>query len=135
MNAPQLLDLDDLNLNVKCEQGFEFEYLDGNGNGTGFHITVLGGEAPKVQSWVRNKLNQRRAQEAMAAKRGKDAERTVEDDIDFGNEAAAIRIIGWRGAKQEYSPAMALQLVTMNSLVREQVLKASNDLGNFSKAN
>lgn len=128
-----LLSLKDLNLAEKCGQGFEFEYVDGNGNGTGFLITVLGSDAPKVQEWVRKRMNQRRSHEAMQAKRGKEVERTVEDDIDFGNEAAAIRITGWRGIEESYSPDLALQVVTFNSLVREQVLKASNDLTNFTK--
>lgn len=127
------LDLQDLNLATQCAEGFEFEYINPAGKPTGFFITVIGSEAEPVTEWVRKTLNSQRTQAAVAAKRGKDVERTVEDDIEFGNGAAAVRIIGWRGLKQEYSKENALTLVTINSHVREQVLKESNELANFSK--
>lgn len=136
------LTLDDLNLTEKCDQGFEFEYIDDAGKGTGFFITVLGSESNKVQEWIRRQLNQRRFAESQASKRGKELERSVEDDIDFGNQSAAIRIVSWRGLKAspaedapevKYSADLALQIVTMNSRIREAVLKESSELANFSK--
>ncbi|MEO7031121.1 MAG: hypothetical protein ABI351_11970 [Herbaspirillum sp.] len=125
--------IDSLNLSAKCESAFEFEYVDTDGKDTGIFITVLGSQAPTVQEWIRKSLNRRRAQEAIQAKRGKEVERTVEDDEEFGNEAAAVRIVGWRGITQEFSHELAVRLVTNNSEIRAQVFKASNDLSNFTK--
>jgi hypothetical protein len=131
---PATVSLAALDLTTLCEANqYEFEYLDTAGRATGVFITVLGSQAPKVQNWIRQRLNQRRAQEAMAAKRGKELQRTVEDDDDFSNEAAAIRIVGWRGITEEYSPALALRLVASNSEIRDQVFRASNDLSHFTK--
>ena len=94
-----LFSLEELNLVSASENSYEFEYLRGDGRPTGVFISVLGSQAPKVQEWIRKTLNRRRTQEAIAAKRGKEVERLVEDDEDFGIGAAAIRIVGWRNIK------------------------------------
>jgi len=133
MNKATGLSLDDLNLVVASENSYEFEYLRADGRPTGVYIRVLGSQAPKVQEWIRKSLNRRRAQEAIAAKRGKEVERLVEDDEQFGIEAAAIRVCGWRGISEPYSPENALVLCSNNSEIREQVFEASNNLGNFTK--
>lgn len=131
---PATISLAALDLSTQCEtNAYEFEYVDSAGKGTGVFFTVLGSQAPKVQNWIRQRLNQRRAQEAMAAKRGKELQRTVEDDDEFSNEAAAIRILGWRGITEEYSHALAMRLVASNSEIRDQVFRASNDLSHFTK--
>ncbi len=126
--------LADLDLTSASEKAFEFEYLRTDGSETGVFLTVLGSQAPLVQSWVRKSLNRRRSQEAMAAKRGKEIDRTVEDDEQFGVDAAAIRVVAWRGITEPYSPENALLLMTNNSELRDQVFEASNNLGNFNKA-
>lgn len=129
------LSLKDLNLNEKCAEGYKFEFLDAEGKGTGIHFTVLGAHAPSVQKWVNTKINERRKHDAVQAKRGKiDEVRPVEDDIDFGYEYVAIRIIGWDGITESYSPENALALCEMNPLVVEQVKAASEELGNFTKS-
>lgn len=127
------LSLDDLNLVAASENSYEFEYLRTDGRPTGVFISVLGSQAPKVQEWIRKTLNRRRAQEAIAAKRGKEVERLVEDDEQFGVEAAAIRVVGWRGISEVYSPESALILCSNNSEIRDQIFEASNNLGNFTK--
>lgn len=126
--------LADLDLVSASENSFEFEYLRPDGRETGVFIKVIGSQAPKVQEWIRKSLNRRRAQEALATKRGKEIERLVEDDEQFGIDAAAIRIVGWSGISEPYTPEAAKILVTNNSEIRDQVLEASNNLGNFSKS-
>jgi hypothetical protein len=127
-----LFSLDDLNLVTASENSYEFEYLKGDGRPTGVFISVIGSQAPKVQEWIRKTLNRRRSQEAIAAKRGKEVERLVEDDEDFAIGAAAVRIVGWKGIKEPYSPEGALKLCRNNSEVRDQVFEASNNLANFT---
>jgi len=132
--AVTTLSIGALNLGTKCEQEFEFEYVNGKGKGTGVFITVLGSQAPKVRDWVRKSLNSRRSAEQMQTKRGKDVVRTVEDDEEFSEEGAAIRMTGWRGITEEFNFANALHLASINSEIRDQVFAASNDLANFTKA-
>ena len=128
------LSLDDLNLVAASENSYEFEYLRSDGKSTGVFISVLGSQAPKVQEWIRKNLNRRRAQEALAAKRGKEIERTVEDDEEFSIEAAAIRICGWKGINEPFTLEAARILCTNNPEVRDQVFEASNNLGNFTRS-
>lgn len=132
--AAKTISLDSLDLTTQCEQAFEFEYIDPQGRETGVFISVLGSQSPTVQEFVRKSLNARRAREALAMKRGKELEVTVEDDEEFSNKAAAIRIVGWRGITEPFSQALALKLVSINSELRGQVFKASNDLQNFMTA-
>ena len=127
------LSLADLNLNTQCERAHEFEYLDPQGRPTGVFLSVLGSQSPTVQKWIRGQLNTRRTREAMAAKRGKELETTVEDDEEFTIESAAIRLVGWRGISEPFSPGLGLELMSINAEARAQVFKASNDLGNFTK--
>ena len=91
------LSFEDLDLVSASENAYEFEYLRSDGGDTGVFITVLGSQAPKVQDWVRKTLNRRKSQDQLASKRGKEVERTIEDDEQFGIDAAAIRVVGWRG--------------------------------------
>lgn len=123
----------DLNLTKQCESAYEFEYLDPKGNPTGVFLTVLGSQSATVKNWERKTLNAARARTAMQIKRGKDVENRVEDDEEFGNDAAVVRIVGWRGITEPFSPGLALTLVENNSELRAQVFKASNDLANFTR--
>jgi len=129
------LSFEDLDLVTLSENAYEFEYLRTDDGDTGIFITVLGKEAPKVQNWVRKALNRRSTQDKLAAKRNKEVERTVEDNEQFGVDAAAIRVVAWRGITgYEYSPENATKLMERNSEIRDQVFEASNNLGNYSKA-
>ena len=133
--AKQGLSLSDLNLTKKCEEGYEFEYINENGKQTGFFLTVIGAHAQEVQKWANSKLNIRRRQDAITAKRGKDIDvRDIEDDIEFGTEFMSIRIKAWRGIDEPCTPQNALLLCQTNALIVEQVKEASENLGNFGKS-
>ena len=134
--AQKLFSLADLDVTKQSEAGFEFEVLDDStGKGVGIHLTVIGAHAPAVQKFTSKRLNERRVFDDLQTARGKKAQiRKIEDDVEFGIELAAIRIVGWRGISDDFSPANAIQLCTINPTMREQILKASEDLSNFTKA-
>lgn len=132
--AKKPVSLKDLNIKKKCEEGFKFEYVDEEGKGTGIYLTVIGAHSAQVQKWVNRELNNRRKQEAMQSKRGKDEVRSIEDDIKFGTEMMSLRIIGWEGIEEAFSPEAALELCETNPLVVEQVKEASEKLANFTKS-
>ena len=129
-----MINLQDLDLTT--EQGYEFEYVsESSAIPSGIYITVLSSTSETVKKWIRQSLNKIRTREAMQAKRGKDVEvRTVEDDEQFSIESAAVRIIGWRGIAQEFTPELAVKLCTINPEIRAQVIKESDELGNFIKS-
>lgn len=126
--------LADLDMKKHCEDGHRFEYLDGDHKGTGIFFTVLGAHAEKIEKWSNSELNARRRQEAMQAKRGDDVDvRLIEDDIEFGVEFVALRIIAWEGITQPYTPENALKLCRSNPMVFAQVRAASEKIANFTK--
>lgn len=132
MKEQTAVSLDSLNVAKQCESAFEFEYINESGSNTGVFLTVIGSHAPELQKWVNSELNKRRNFEAMQTKRGKDSVRLIEDDIDFGVELIALRIKGWRGINEPFTPENALRLCEINPLIVEQVKAASENLANFT---
>ena len=127
--------LADLNTNKKSADGFEFEYLDGDGKETGIFVTVMGEKAPPVRAWLAKKLNNRRIHEENLKRRGKQAEvQTVEDDMAFGVEYMAIRVIGWRGIKEPCTPENVITWLTQDDLIVEQIKRESENVANFTKS-
>lgn len=127
--------LKDLDLVSACNQPFEFEYLDANGNGSGLFLEIIGAHSEKVQKWRNNRLNQQRQADAMNKKRGRDdVVRTIEADIDFGVEFISIRITGWRGISDPWSTENALLLCQINPELTQQVAQHSENLANFTKS-
>ena len=133
--ATKMFSLADLDVTKQSEAGFEFEVQDDStGKGVGVYLTVIGAHAPAVQKFTSKKLNERRVFDEMNERRGKKGQvRKIEDDVEFGIELAAIRIVGWRGISDDFSAANAVQLCTVNPTIREQILKVSEDLANFTK--
>jgi hypothetical protein len=127
--------IDDLDVTKSCEDGYEFEVTDETtGEGSGVFLTVIGGHAQRIADFTKKMLNERRVAEAMHEKRGKGPKVTpVEEDMAFSIELIAMRVIAWRGIKEPYSHENAVKLCTVNPLIKEQVLKASNDMANFTK--
>jgi hypothetical protein len=130
-------DLNDLDAVAAGDTPFEVEYLRADGSGSGVFLLVLGSQSEKVQSEVNRLVNDRRKKQALAAsvtsRNNAQAEAftPIEDDIAFGHRLTAIRLVGWRGIKQEWSADNAYRLVSRNSEIAEQITTASNNLGNF----
>jgi len=134
MSSKKTMSLAELNLQQSCETSMEMEILTKGGKSTGVFLSVLGGESQIVKNWVNKELNARRRAEFIQTKRGKIVEvRPVEDDIDFGVELVAIRIVGWRGITEPYSPENALLLCSTNAEILNQVREFSEDTENFTK--
>lgn len=132
-----MFSLNDLDVTKACEVEYEFEVKDEiTGKGTGFFLTVIGGHAQRILDYTKKSLNERRVAEAMAAKRdprGKSINVVpVEEDIDFSTQLVAMRVTKWRGEiSDEFTPENALKLCTINPPIKEQILRASEDLKNF----
>jgi hypothetical protein len=130
----KMFSLSDLNVVKKCEEAVEFEVLDESGEGVDIFISVVGGHASQVQNGV-NKLINRRRRQALGKKRGKKDDFTpVEDDINFGIEAAVIRMTGWRNITEEFNEENATLLCTINPDIRTQVIENSEAVANLTKA-
>ncbi len=138
MTKDTLLDLSDLDAVAAGDTPFEIEYMRADGSGSGVFLLVLGGQSEKVQAEVNRMVNERRKKQAAATALAKGPDRAdftpIEDDIAFGHRLTAVRLVGWRGIKQEWSAENAFRLISRNSEIAEQVTTASNNLANFMRA-
>lgn len=143
-----------LNVRKGSDTPFEFEYVDSSGSNSGIFFKVLGSQSDTITKAINVLVNERRSQEAVRLAKNQRAASTftpVEDDIEFGQRLAAVRLVGWRrpgdtdglsadqlsrfqGIEEAYSPELALTLCQTNPDIAAQVLAASNDLGNFTLA-
>lgn len=129
------ISLTQLDARAAGEAPFEFEYQLPNGTGSGVFLSVLGAQSRTVQAETNRLVNERRnadiQREAMQASIGAPIFSPVEQDIEFGQRLAAIRLVGWRGITEPWSAELALQLIKSNAPLAEQVTKKSAILGNF----
>lgn len=130
--------INDLDLRKSCEQGFEFEVADdATGKGTGIFLTVIGSHAQSILDFTKKELDSRRVAEAIAEKRdprGKNPQAKVipiGNDFEFSTAVIALRVTGWRGISEPCSHENVVRLCTINPLIKEQILKVSDDLSNF----
>jgi hypothetical protein len=134
------LDLEKIDTPAAAEAGHEIE-LDYNGKPCGWFVTVRGEYAPTVKKWqlsVGNKFRLKEWQEKRKGKGDNPAPMT-EEDMEIGLRGAAVRIAGFRGimfgGKQfEFSGSNAYELVRRHPPFADQILEASADIANFTKA-
>jgi hypothetical protein len=134
----ETISIESLNLQKQCGESVPMPVLDLEGNPIpGIELYVLGSHAPSVKEWLYKQLNQERQAIALKTRRkgkaGLDVT-PIEDDIEFGNEAVAVRIVGWKGLTEPWSPEQALRLCTINPEILRQVREFTEELRNFSKA-
>jgi len=139
MSDPKTISLADLDAVSASDTPFEFEFIKADGTGSGVFLSVLGSQSEKVTSEVNKLVNARRKQQAQAeAVKSRSASAAdftpIESDLEFGHKLTAVRLVGWRGISDEFSPANAFRLISRNTAIAEQVTAASNDIGNFTPA-
>lgn len=128
--------LEDLDQSKACEVPYRFEVTDeATGKGTGIFLSVIGGQAQKIQDYAMKVANERRVEEAMAAKRDPRGKKPqivkAEADVEVSTELVALRIVGWEGIKEPYSHDLAVKLCSSNLQIKQQAYEASEDLKNF----
>ena len=131
--------LSSLNTRQASEQPFWFDYVGPDGEATGIRFGVLGSQGYTVQRAINEAVNQRRRKEAIREAEGASASPAdqvtpIEDDIAFGQRLAAVRLIGWEGIEDPFTPENALLLCQTNPEIAAEVTKQSNRVGNFTKA-
>lgn len=132
--------LSDLDATKAGEKPFEFEFLDSDGEGTGIYFSVLGSETEAVTKEIAALVNERRKKEAARnmnnnSFRGKSNVEfePLESDVEFGQRLAAVRLVGWRGIKEEFTKEGALLLCQTNRRAAAQITQNSDNAANFMK--
>ncbi len=119
---------------------FRAEYISPDGKPSGVFLLILGAQSSTVIEATQKLLNGRRRQEAFASAQASRSGRNtptftpVEEDIEFGQTLTAIRLAGWEGITEPFSPELALRLVQSNSHIGDFITEVSADLSNFMKA-
>jgi hypothetical protein len=135
MTKQQAIDITSFDAVAESEAGVDIELKHADGvTGTGIVVTVIGKHADAVVAFTRNVLNRMLRDEQLAKRRGKDVEVDIEKLKEQGREDAAIRVIGWKNVKQEFSKELLKSALVRNPHWIDQIVEASNDLGNFTKS-
>lgn len=128
-----VLSLADFNASAKCENAFEFPFLDENGEETPWRIKVIGDQSPQVKRAIYSKINNKRRQEEFLKKKGKDVPLDdIEDLIADNFDSLSACIVGWSGIAEPFSPELARHALENNKSLAEQVKSASEDIKNFT---
>jgi hypothetical protein len=117
-----------------CEQGYDLELLDKDGvTPTGITVIVIGSKADSVQQWTSRMYTKMRQAEDLAKRKGQEVKIDLVELRAQNIDGAALRVTGWRGVKQTFDREMLKQALARNDHWVDQILEASNDLGNFGK--
>lgn len=130
--------LDSLNMVRASDSPFEFEYITPDGRQTGIFLKILGGQSEVVTKAASKMINDRRRQLAAKelSKRAGSKQidfDPIENDIEFGQRLAAVRLVGWSGITNEFTPENALLLCQTNKFIAAAIIEYSDDVANFMK--
>lgn len=131
-----LVDIDAFNAVAESEQGFDLSIKSADGvTDTGVILTVIGKHADAVAAFHRTLLNKLLRDEALAKRKGNNAELPDLDKLkEQSRQDCLVRVIGWKNVKQEFSKDALHRALTRNPHWIDQITEASDDLGNFTKA-
>lgn len=138
MTKPQGVSFSDLLVGKKSE-AVECEYVLPDGQQTGIYFSILPDQCAQAREATNALINRRRqaeaAREADALLTRSQPVTPIEEDIQFSQNLAAIRLVGWRGiADVEYTPERALELCRENPDVASFILARSRKLASFTPA-
>ncbi len=130
------LDITQFNAVAESEAGFELEMKGTDGADLGFSFHILGRHSDVVQKWAKGEFQKAQREELIAKRKGKEPEPLSLDELKEKNlEGAAIRVTAWTGVDNAFSKDLLRQVLANNPHWIDQIIEASNNDGNFTKAN
>lgn len=129
------VDILGFNAVADAENALTLNMKNADGTDTGVALTVIGKNSDPVQQIVRKMMRKRQADELIASRKGKAVEpMLVEEMEEQGLELAVVRVTGWKGVTQEFDKGLLKTALKNNPHWVEQIVEASNDEANFTKA-
>lgn len=129
------VDILGFNAVADASNAFLLSMKNADGTDTGVSLNIIGKNSDPVQQIVRKMMRKRQADELIASRKGKPVEpMSVEDMEEQGLELALVRVTGWKGVTQEFDKAILKTALKNNPHWVEQIVDASNDEANFTKA-
>ena len=130
------LDITQFNAVKESELGFDLAMKGADGAELGFTFHILGRHSDAVQTWAKREFQKAQREEMAAKRKGRDADPLDVDELKAKNiESAVVRVTGWNGVDNEFSKDLLTQVLRNNPHWTDQIIEASNDDANFTKAN
>ena len=130
-----LIDITNFDSVKDSEAGYDLELKQSDGvTGTGVVVVVIGKHSDAVMASTQKRLNKMLRDEQMARRKNKPVDMDAEKLREDAREDAAVRVIGWKNVKQEFTKEMLKAALVRNPHWIDQIIEASEDLGNFSKS-
>lgn len=127
-------DINDFDATSIAESGFDLDVKEPDGEtSTGVILVIRGKHSDTVNNWINKTVNDEVREQQLARKRGKIVEPKTMEEIEAQNlEGALVRVAGWKNVTQPFDPALLRAAFKRNRHWVDQVVEASNNLGNFS---
>ena len=119
------------------ELGYTFELKLPDGTDSGAKLTIIGDLSPTVKNYSRRKFQEYQQRQAIARRKNKEEELSLDEAQEMAVEAALVRLIGWdnvteKGTAVPFSKEKARELLTKYDFIREQVMNEAADVSNFT---
>lgn len=117
-----------------CEQAIPLAMKGPDGTSeTGVTLLVLGKHADAVTKWGNKLINDQMREAQIAQRKGRPLEpKSMEQVREQNYQGAAIRVVGWQGVKQPFEQELLMRALRRNPHWVDQIVEASDDLGNFT---
>lgn len=133
MTTEKTFCIDDLDVRKVSDEGVEIELKNAEGKGLGVFLTILGEQSDIVEKFITELADKRATEAFKAQKNGRpavNAQQFLDDEV----ASAAVRVTGWRGLREPFTPENLQRLLRSNRRVVRQILVASSDDTFFTKA-
>jgi 20S proteasome alpha/beta subunit len=132
-----MFDLQKHDFTKSSELGYTFELKLPDGSNSGAKLTVIGDLSPVVKNFARKRFAEYQQRQAIAKRKGREDEMTLEEAEETAVEAALVRLVNWEGITDngkpvEFSKDKAREVLTQHSFIREQVLEEAGFVQNFT---
>lgn len=130
-------DLNKDNFSTAAEQGVELELILPTGAGSGAYLTIIGDNSKTVKAYSRKKFQEYQMKVQIAKRKGKEPEElTLEEAEELAVEAAAVRVIGWKGFTEDgkevkFSKEKLNEVLAQHSWIRDFVMQESSNIFHF----
>ena len=130
-------DLNKDNFSTAAEQGVELELILPTGAGSGAYLTIIGDNSKTVKAYSRKKFQEYQMKVQIAKRKGKEPEElSLEEAEELAVEAAAVRVMGWKGFTEDgkevkFSKEKLNEVLTQHPWVREFVMQESSNIFHF----
>ena len=128
------IDILSFNTVADCGNGFDLEMKNAYGDSLGFSLKIIGKHSDAVVNWVNSIVNKATVDAEIARRKGKpEATKTMQELRAQNIEGALVRVIGWSGVEQKFDKGLLKTAIENNPHWIDQIIEASDDLGNFTK--